>query len=82
MELSKKIKQISQQSIFGVEPIPMKIEKPKAKKPKAKKPKKKPKVKKLEKKNRVITVTFGDSGENHVGNQQIGTSIRWRRLYL
>ena len=71
MELSKKIKQISQQSIFGVEPIPMKLEKPKAKKPKAKKPK----AKKPKKKNRVITVTFGDSGENHVGNQQIGTKV-------
>ena len=23
----------------------------------------------------VITVTFGDSGENHVGNQQIGCRV-------
>ena len=27
-------------------------------------------------KNSVITVTFGDSGENHVGNQQIGTKVQ------
>ena len=27
-------------------------------------------------KKSVITVTFGDSGENHVGNQQIGTKVQ------
>ena len=24
----------------------------------------------------VITVTFGDSGENHIGNQQIGQKVQ------
>ena len=27
-------------------------------------------------KKAVITVTFGDSGENHIGNQQIGNRVR------
>jgi hypothetical protein len=27
-------------------------------------------------KKSVITVTFGDAGENHVGNQQIGTKVQ------
>jgi len=84
MEASKKSAKIIQPTIFNVEgPKERNTEqakKPKAKKPKAKKPKakaKKPKAKakKPEKKNRVITVTFGDSGENHVGNQQIGTKV-------
>ena len=24
----------------------------------------------------VVTITFGDSGENHVGNQQIGVKVQ------
>ena len=65
MEAPKKSTKIIQPTIFNVErPKERKTEQ--AKKPKAKKP---------EKKNRVITVTFGDSGENHVGNQQIGTKV-------
>ena len=66
-------KQSVQPTIFGVEPERKTKAKPKAK-AKAK-PKAKQKTKKPEKKNRVITVTFGDSGENHVGNQQIGTKV-------
>ena len=59
---------MSQPTIFNA-PAPetaKKQSKKTTKKPKAKKPKAKG----------VITVTFGDSGENHVGNQQIGHMVK------